>query len=202
MATDTPAMAKLPLRFDAKRLRADAERLEPQDWVPHFNTRYYEGDWSGAALSSVGGEAGRLYPDPTARQTFADTPLIARCATVRAALASFRCPLLAVRFLRLGPHSRIREHRDYNLGYADGEVRIHIPVLIGPGVEFLLEGEPVNMVEGEAWYLDLNLRHAVVNRGDQSRVHLVVDCVVDRWLQRTLEMAFEEVTTARAAGKE
>ncbi|HUR23845.1 MAG TPA: aspartyl/asparaginyl beta-hydroxylase domain-containing protein [Acidimicrobiales bacterium] len=177
-----PASARLPWRFDAQLLRVDVAALTTDDWVPHFNTGYYEGDWSGAALRSVGGEAGRLYPDPTASAAFADTPLLARCPGARATLDQFRCPLLAVRFLRLGAGSRIREHRDLNLGYEDGEVRIHVPVSTDPGVEFRLDGRRVDMAEGEAWYMDLNLPHSVVNTGSTPRIHLVVDCVVDDWL--------------------
>jgi hypothetical protein len=184
--------AKLPLTFDSDALRTDAEGLAADDWVPHFNRAYYEGDWSGAALRSVGGVARQLYPDPAAQAPFADTPLLRRCPGAQTVLAAFRCPLLAVRFLRLGPGSAILEHRDYNLGFADGEVRIHVPVTTGPEVEFRLDGELVDMAEGEAWYLDLNLRHAVVNRGETPRVHLVLDCVVDGWLGPLLEAVLTE----------
>jgi len=184
-----PVRARLPWRFDVAGLRADVDSLDPSDWVPHFNTGYYEGDWSGAALRSVGGQPGRLYPDPTASAAFEDTPLLGRCPNVVAALAAFRCPLLAVRFLRLGPGSRIREHADLDLGFDDGEVRIHVPVTTDPDVEFLHHGQRVDMAEGEAWYLDLNLRHAVVNAGRTARVHLVVDCVVDPWLHDVLRQA-------------
>jgi hypothetical protein len=183
------ARARLPWSFDAAGLLADVDAVAPADWVPHFNTGYYEGDWSGAALRSVGGQPGRLYPDPTASTAFADTPLMARCPHARAVLAVLRCPLLAVRFLRLGPGSRIREHADLDLGFDDGEVRIHVPVSTGPGVEFLHDGERVDMAPGEAWYLDLNLRHAVVNAGPSPRVHLVVDCVVDEWLRGVMTQA-------------
>lgn len=178
--------ARLPLRFDAPALLADASGLAADDWVPHFNTAYYEGDWSGAALRSVGGVTGRLYPDPTAQASYADTPLLARCPHTARALGSFGCPLLAVRFLRLGGGARIREHRDFNLGFDDGEVRIHVPLSTGPHVEFLHDGDRVDMDEGDAWYLDLNLRHAVTNAGEQPRIHLVVDCVVDDWLRSLL----------------
>lgn len=181
--------ARLPWRFDAALLRADVDGLDPGDWVPHFNTAYYEGDWSGAALRSVGGRAGQLYPDPAGATPFADTPLLARCPGARAALAQLRCPLLAVRYLRLGPGSRIREHSDLNLGFDDGEVRIHVPVSTDQNVEFLLNGRRVEMDEGEAWYLDLNLPHAVTNHGPRPRVHLVVDCVVDEWLGTVLGQA-------------
>jgi hypothetical protein len=185
--------ARLPWRFDAAGLRADVEALAAEDWVPHFNTAYYEGDWSGAALRSIGGQAGRLYPDPTASPLFADTPLLARCPNVQTVLATFRSPLLAVRFLRLGPGSRIKEHADLNLGLDDGEVRIHVPVATGPEVEFRLDGQRIEMGEGQAWYLNLNLRHSVVNAGVSPRVHLVVDCVVDGWLRG----AFTTATEAR-----
>jgi hypothetical protein len=178
-----PSRSRLPFRFDAAALQADVDGLLAADWIPHFNTSYYEGDWSGVALRAVGGVADRLYPDPAATDGFADTPVLARCPNARAALEAFRCPLLAVRFLRLGPRSRIREHTDYNLSVDDGEVRIHVPVTTNPGVEFHLDGAPVDMVPGEVWYLDLNLRHAVVNAGAVPRVHLVVDCVVDSWLR-------------------
>jgi len=177
---------KLPLTVDLAGLREDVDGLGSTDWVPHFNTAYYEGDWSGAALRAVGGVADRLYPDPSAGDAFADTPILARCPHTAALLARFACPLLAARFLRLGPGARIREHSDLNLGADDGEVRIHVPVRSNPLVEFLLDGAPVAMGDGEAWYLDLNLRHAVVNGGATPRVHLVVDCVVNDWLAALL----------------
>lgn len=190
--------ARLPLRFDAAALLDDALQLAADEWVPHFNTGYYEGDWSGVALRSVGGVAGQLYPDPAATADYGDTPLLDRCPAVAEALARFRCPLLSVRFLRLGPHSRIREHRDYNLGFDDGEVRIHVPLCTGPGVEFLHDGERIDMAPGEAWYLDLNLRHAVVNGGEEPRIHLVIDCTVDQWLRSVLEPALSVATKHHA----
>ena len=42
-----------------------------------------------------------------------------------------------------------------------------------------LNGAPVPMQLGEAWYLNLNLRHRVENVGSAARIHLVVDCVVN-----------------------
>jgi quercetin dioxygenase-like cupin family protein len=75
------------------------------------------------------------------------------------------------------------------LGFEDGEVRIHVPVSTDPAVEFRLDGQRIEMAEGEAWYLDLNLPHAVVNRGSSARVHLVIDCEVDDWLGNVLTEA-------------
>lgn len=172
---------KLPMSFDPDRLKADLACFQSDEWIPHFNTRYYEGDWSGIALRAVGGRAGQLYPDPTATDDFADTPLLARCPYFQEVLAAFQCPLTSVRLLRLAGGSSIREHRDYKLGFEDGEMRIHVPVETNLDVAFFLAGERVLMQEGGTWYLDLNLPHRVENHSDSDRIHLVIDCVVNDW---------------------
>ena len=180
-------LLRLPLDFDAARLRADVAQFSDGDWVPHFNTPYYEGEWSGIALRSVNGEDGRLYPDPTESSSFADTPTLDRCPSIRAALDVFDCELEAVRLLKLRAGSSIREHTDYNLGYEDGEVRFHVPVTTNPDVEFYLRDRRVEMNEGECWYMNLNLPHRVVNRSSDDRIHLVIDCVVNEWVARMFE---------------
>jgi quercetin dioxygenase-like cupin family protein len=143
-------------------------------------------------LRSVGGRADRLYPDPAAEQPYADTPLLESCPAIAAALAELGPGLLAARLLRLGPGASIREHRDYRLGYEDGEVRLHIPVVTGPEAEFHLDGEPVVMAAGECWYVNVNRPHWVANAGPAARIHLVVDRVVDAWVERAFALACGE----------
>ena len=194
MTLEEPSMLKslrLPLSFDPDRLKADLALIQPGEWIPHFNTSYYEGDWSGVALRAVGGRAGQLYPDPTATAQFADTPILDRCPYFQEVLAAFDCPLTSVRLLKLAARSSIREHRDYRLGYEDGELRVHIPIITNADVAFFLAGDRVIMQEGEAWYLDLNLPHRVENYSDIDRIHLVIDCVVNDWVRGLfpLEMA-------------
>jgi hypothetical protein len=178
---------RLPLAVDVDALAADVERLTAEDWVPHFNTGYYEGDWSGVALRSSAGAPLALYPDPTAAAgDWAATEALGRCPAVARLLDEFHCELQSVRLLALGPHARIREHRDYMLGYDVGELRIHIPVTTSPEVEFVHDGERVAMAAGEVWYLDFNLLHSVANPGEGRRVHLVIDCVLNPWLDGLL----------------
>lgn len=179
---------KLPLYFDPALLKADLQQFGLEAWVPHFNKPYYEGEWSGVALRSVNGEDGRLYPDPTAQSAFADTPSLGRCPYIQQVLSTFQCHLEAVRLLKLRAHSSIREHKDYNLGYEDGEVRFHIPILTNHDVEFYLNQRRIVMNEGECWYLDFNLPHRVINNSSSDRVHLVIDCVVNDWVREFFEM--------------
>ncbi|HEY3914564.1 MAG TPA: aspartyl/asparaginyl beta-hydroxylase domain-containing protein [Verrucomicrobiae bacterium] len=189
---------RLPFQFDPPQLQADLRQLASDAFVAHFNTHYYQGDWSVAPFRSVGGKANQIYPDPMAKDAFADTPLLAQCPCVRNVLASFHCPQQAVRFMRLKPGSSIREHRDYSLAYEDGEVRLHIPVVTNSDVEFVLNGEQIIMREGECWYHNFNLPHRVANRGTADRVHLVIDCVVNDWLREILLSAEVSIGSAAA----
>jgi quercetin dioxygenase-like cupin family protein len=65
----------------------------------------------------------------------------------------------------------------------DGVARVHIPIKTSADVDFYLDRERIEMNEGEAWYLNFNLKHSVRNTGGAERVHLVVDCVVNDWLR-------------------
>ncbi|MCP3137687.1 aspartyl/asparaginyl beta-hydroxylase domain-containing protein [Pyxidicoccus xibeiensis] len=192
MSSSVPDRLRLPFRFDVAGLQADLASLPPGTWVPHFNKGYYEGDWSGVPLRSIGGMEGRIYPDPTGRESYADTPLLSRCPAFRAALAAFQCPIGSARLLKLAAGARIREHTDYNLGFDDGEVRLHIPIVTHPDLAFFLAGQRVVLQPGECWYLDFNLPHRVENPSDTDRVHLVLDCVVDDWLRAVFADAISQ----------
>ncbi|MDB6079402.1 MAG: Aspartyl/asparaginyl beta-hydroxylase [Akkermansiaceae bacterium] len=183
-----PKAARLPLRFDPAALQADLATLGTGEWLAHFNTGFFSGDWSGAALRAVAGSGNAMYAD-THQGEFADTALLQQCKHLREVVESFQCPLRSVRLLRLTAGSNIREHRDYDLGYDAGEVRVHVPVITNPGVEFILDGKRITMNEGECWYLDLNLPHRVRNRGESDRVHLVIDCQLNDWLRGMIARA-------------
>ncbi len=175
---------KLPLRFDPAVLEADLDRIPGERWTAHFNTGDYEGDWSAVALR---GPAGAVHPiqeiaaNPGTGE-WADTELVAACPAFAQVMGTFRCPLHSVRLLRLAPGAVIREHTDHSLSFADGEVRIHLPVRTSSAVRFHLNGELVPLQAGDVWYLNVNLPHSVENRGPEPRVHLVLDCEVNDWL--------------------
>ena len=173
---------KLPFSFDVRSLKDELRTFAAEDWTPHFNTQYYEGDWSGIALRAAENAHLDLYPDPTAEK-FVDTKAFSVCPSVAEILKSFECETESVRFLRLGAGASIREHRDHKLSVEDGVARVHIPVKTSDAVQFYLAGERVDMKEGEAWYLNFNLPHRVMNNSSEERIHLVVDCIANEWLR-------------------
>ncbi len=116
-------------------------------------------------------------------------------------MGMLRCPLKSVRLLKLTAGSNIREHRDDDLGWDAGEIRLHVPIITDPAVDFFLNGQRVVMREGECWYLDLSLPHRVQNRSEVDRIHLVIDCLLNDWLRATID-AGQEMAVAPPAESE
>jgi hypothetical protein len=183
-----PDRVRLPFDVDPAPLVADLASLAGTIWTPHFVRQNYEGDWSALPLR-CGARAvhpiHRIGCDPTETR-FVDTEILAALPAFRAALARFRCPTRVVRLMRLAAGSTIREHEDPGLSAEDGLARLHIPVTTSPDVDFRVNGRPVEMAPGSVWYLRLSDPHRVVNRGRADRIHLVVDAVVDPWLEKML----------------
>lgn len=192
-----PDRLRLPLRFDPARMAADIERLANVDWTRHFVRQNYDGDWSAIALRSPR-DAKHPIMMISARpgcDDYVDTRVLAGAPYLREVLAAFACPLRSVRLMRLGPGSVIKEHTDLDLSYEDGAVRLHVPIMTNEGVAFRLNGREVAMAPGETWYLRLTDPHAVENRGITARIHLVLDAVVDAWV----EAIFAQACTAAGA---
>jgi hypothetical protein len=193
------AAARLPLTFDAPALEADLRVIERDGWSPHFNTQYYAGEWSGIPLRS-NSTTGPLYIDPSRPDDFTDLPCFASARHLRAVVAAFEAPVRAVRLLKLAPGAVIREHRDGGLRSEDGEMRVHVPIRTNPDVEFFLGGRPIPLLPGECWYLNVDLPHHAANRGSCDRVHLVLDLVVNRWVEAMLASCEETAIHAEAIG--
>jgi Aspartyl/Asparaginyl beta-hydroxylase len=189
MPEQSPDRLRLPLSFDPDLLARDLRSLTSVEWIDHFVKQNYDGNWSVIPLRGTAGARHpvmMIYSDPTAT-AFEDTPMLASCAYFREVLAAFRCPLRAVRLMRLTPGSRIKEHSDLDLGIEYGTARIHIPVVTNDDVEFFLNGSRVVMTAGSAWYLRLSDPHSVYNKGDADRVHLVIDAEVNDWMLTLFE---------------
>ena len=165
---------------------AETEALAAGLWKDHYQERHYEGGWRALPLRSLGGRADDILISPLDGAVYADTPLLDACSYLREVLSAFRCPLRAVRLMKLEAGARIKTHTDAGLCVEQGLARFHIPVLTHPEVEFILDGERVDMAEGECWYLNFDLPHSVRNGSPVDRIHLVLDAETDPWLDALL----------------
>lgn len=128
-------------------------------------------------------------PSPPGCANWVETKHLAACPAIRAALKTLCCELSAVRLMRLGPASEIREHRALDLAAEYGSARPHLPLSTDPKVAFLVNKRAVVMQPGEWWYLRLSDPHSVINRGTSDRIHLVVDVRMNDWLAGELRRA-------------
>jgi len=172
---------QLPLSFDVVRMQRESGQFAASDWIAHFNARAYERGWSCVPLRSAGGQAGHIIPLDGAR--YSDTPHLARCPYLRDVISRFECDTSAVRLMALEPGAVIHAHRDAGTSLMEGLTRIHIPIQTSPQVLFSIDGESVHFTAGHAWYMDASCLHAVENRGTAPRIHLVIDCLTNAWLE-------------------
>lgn len=174
-----PRCSRLPLAPQLPALLEALERVPDDAWQHHFNTGYYQGEWSGVALITPEDALLPLAPGQGA-------PVPADWWQEEQAwhkvLALFQTTIRSARLLRLGAGARIHEHCDPDLGQPGGDLRLHIPLLSPADVEFLVDGLQVPMKVGECWFIDLSRPHRVDNPGPGARVHLVLDCQPNAWL--------------------
>jgi len=172
---------KFSFQFNEERLNEDLALITENKWVPHFNTGGYTGNWKVISLYSADGTEQNIYMPLANNQALSATPLMKNCHYFREVLDSFQFQILAVRLLRLEAGAEIKPHTDHELGYEDGQFRLHIPIVTNPDIEFILDGERLTMLPGECWYTNVNFVHSVANRGTIDRVHLVIDGVRNTW---------------------
>jgi quercetin dioxygenase-like cupin family protein len=169
------------LQFDVSLLQADLQHVLSQAWVPHFNSNGYEGQWNALSLYGNHGDPKDVTVPLEWSEQVSETPLLKECAYFQEVIRSFQFPLLAVRLMRLEAGAAIKPHRDHELGYEDGQFRLHIPIVTNDEVYFILDGERLLMQAGSCWYTNVNFTHEVANKGSEDRIHLVIDGVRNAW---------------------
>ncbi|MFJ3486905.1 aspartyl/asparaginyl beta-hydroxylase domain-containing protein [Pseudomonas sp. NPDC090202] len=188
------AFSRLPVAVNLPLLLRALSRITEPQWQAHFNSGHYSGDWAGVALISQADAPSELAPG--------QGPAVERAPWLgdphwRLALKDLLLEIRSARLLRLGPGSCIHEHRDYDLHGEDADRRLHIPLLSPPDVDFMLEDRRVPMSAGECWFLDLARAHSVDNHGAHARIHLVLDCRPNGWLDQQIQSG---LATTPAAG--
>jgi quercetin dioxygenase-like cupin family protein len=179
MPATTPCRwLRLEPTYDVELLARDLAICVEAEWQRHFNTQDYSGTWTSLAFYSA---SGREEDIATHGGPFVPTPLLQRCEYIREILDGFQCAKESVRLLQLAPGSQIHEHRDNRLAYEFGALRLHVPIRTSAGVDFIVDGERLEMQGGELWYANFNLPHSVNNNGEESRVHLVIDLTRNEW---------------------
>jgi len=171
MRLDVP-FVRLPISIDAAALEAEVRAIPEEIWQPH--PEGMPGN-SALILVSVGGDPESHSVDGPMRPTPVMTQLPA-IANVLAGLTALGCPIGRTRLMRIDIESEVTAHVDTNRYWWD-HLRVHVPIITDPAVEFFVDDASVHMGAGECWVFDTWRRHRVENHMNAPRIHLVVDTV-------------------------
>jgi Aspartyl/Asparaginyl beta-hydroxylase len=182
--------ARLRLSFDPELLKRDLESLKRVRRIRQPGS-YHDGEWAGISLRSAGGtESAR--PSLPSFAPFEHSPLLQRTPYFRKVLRTLRVPQLTVRLLSLPPAGVIREHTDDIFGFWHGLLRLHLPIVTHPDVRFTIGGRRCHWAPGEIWYGDFSQKHSVVNESPITRVHMVIDVLINKFLLDLFPAGFVE----------
>jgi hypothetical protein len=157
---------RLPVRFDAERLRAEVEALPTGAWA--HNPEDGESDAT-ARLITVGGAQDDRVVGP-----MKPTAALMASPYHQQVLASFDTVWSRSRLVRVDGGSATPPRSD--TGYHDFyRVRLHVPVITRREVRFQSDDQAVHMADGEAWVIDNGRRHRLENPVGEPCVHLVAD---------------------------
>ncbi|MEE2733159.1 MAG: aspartyl/asparaginyl beta-hydroxylase domain-containing protein [Pseudomonadota bacterium] len=162
--------------FDVARLRTDLEAATAQFQSAPQVGKYHDGSWTGIGLRNFSGDHGNTLAAHTGHSK--DTAVMAHCPYFKEILDGIGCPVYVARILFLPPGKVIGEHSDAGFGWNYGMVRLHIPIVTDPRVEFSIGDEDVYWKPGEFWFGDFSKPHSLRNKSDITRVHLVMDCPI------------------------
>lgn len=182
--------ARIHLPLCLSTIQAEVQQLLLETWVEHVNRRDYDGGWDVLPLRCQ-----QLHADThpilqgfaiQSSDDWVNLPRTLLCPAILELLNRIQCPLKSVRLMRLKAGAIIKPHRDPGLAIEYGEARLHLPVHTSKNVLFTVNSKTVPMRAGELWYINADQVHAVVNRGWEDRINLVIDCNANEWLRKKI----------------
>lgn len=79
-----------------------------------------------------------------------------------------------VLLIKLEANKNVTEHTDSG-DYLNAVRRFHIPIITNENVFYTVNGEKINMKEGECWEINNRKPHSVDNNSNEDRIHLLID---------------------------
>jgi hypothetical protein len=199
---------KLPLEFDRARLAEDLARVQEHEWVAHpysdlGGTLFKKGFDHVAVLMADDGAPQNIMPTVPPKQEsrtspVLPTPLLGRCPYFEEILGSFRCDFNVVRLMAMDPGVIVKTHIDGMRTKHYQIARIHVPLVTNPKASLFVQGKRFQPQVGECWYLDAGVPHSVQNLGDARRVHMVMDCIVNDFVNELVGFDIVEFRKSHA----
>ncbi len=166
-------------RVEASAIKQQIQRLTEADWeASNWRQNRFDAHADTQTIQLIFDTDFR-HEDPTPREKYFelgfDTLLQPLIETISDYYTGDGYVVRAI-LVRLKARGTIPKHVD--TGYTLMNCRrVHMPVVSTDQVEFTVGGEHQVMKEGELWEINNAREHSVVNKGDEGRVHLIIDWV-------------------------
>jgi len=76
----------------------------------------------------------------------------------------------------------VTPHVDRHVSFHRGH-RIHVPITTNPRVRFMIDGKPYRLKVGQAYELNNQMMHSVMNKGTEDRITFIFDYVPPQSVQ-------------------
>jgi tetratricopeptide (TPR) repeat protein len=169
-----PNFLRLNEHFDVNAIVARIGQLPDERWRESDRERLFDVHRDTQALLMVHFEDFR-YKTPEYRPLYAEfedqlKPVVDYVANY------YRNNGFVVRLIlaKLLAGGKIPQHTDAGYSLLNSH-RIHLPIVTNDDVVFFVGGEEINMRTGELWEINNGTVHAVENRSNEDRIHLIVD---------------------------
>ena len=160
--------------FDIDAIREKILRIPQAKWLESERERRFDVHRDTQALLAIHFEDHR-YTRPEVRELYHE--LQAELQPLLQHIAAFYQDngfVVRLMFAKLLAGGKIPRHADGGFSLLNCH-RIHIPLVADEQNIFFVNGEEKNMRVGEIWEINNELVHMVENRGDEDRIHLIVD---------------------------
>lgn len=88
---------------------------------------------------------------------------------------------------KLIARGNIKPHIDTHPSFRYGH-RIHVPITTNSRVRFMIDGRPYKLEVGQAYEINNQLRHSVMNKGEEDRITLIFDYVPAESIDRSNQL--------------
>lgn len=175
---------RLPLYFDADRLKGDLAKFSEDDWKSHST------EIPGIASIPLVSVGGTFNNDFAIAGVMAATPFLDRCTYLHQVLRALGLPLSRCRLSRLA--SGVETSAQVNQSYHwFRRIPLYIPVLTESSVKLVCNGKEVHMQAGEVWAFQHVHRHFMANCSPEACIHLVVEVRSCARLEQLLQHSYE-----------
>lgn len=189
---------RLPFTYSPEKLLQDLEAVRHVDLAPQPGP-YHDGGWKGISLHSQGGRQS-AHPGYAGLDGYYPTEALSHTPYMKEILDGLLCPKKVVRLLTLPPGVEIGEHTDAWANFFCGTLRLHVPIITHPDVEFVISDHRCVWRPGELWYGDFSLPHWVRNESPITRIHMVMDVEINDWVLSLFPKDFVERVASSGDG--